>query len=229
MSALIEYKLKSDFPLPDVRETYSFAKHIRKILMGHSQRVSGNATPFFTGKNPDGSLTRNHGHIYISPRDMDGDGRIDTVHMSWCGEVLPGDLDAIRGLESMPPNGIQYILNDTAPRNKTSSLIASITPYLRHRTTYSRYRNNGPMTDVEWLQAEVMHTLAKAGHKVLSIVPRDIAPNGVQYSEFERSRGNDRRPYIYAGFDVLLSSPASVPFCIGSMGHYGYGLFDLVS
>lgn len=228
-----KYALSSTV-LPSIRETVPFAERIRAHLMGiHKQIRNGDpalVSPLFSGKEPDGTPLQEHRHSFYLPLDEDGDGRLDHLLVSSAEPFDSSELSALDRLRSVwQPGGkpdVNFVLVSLSAEThgEKSSRWISATPFVT-----SRHYRKGRGTYEEWLTGEIKRECAY--HGLLSPVSVEWVPatmlhtsRAVRWMEFTRKRkdGSSLRGH---GCILTFEEPVSGPFAVGSLCHFGLGVF----
>jgi CRISPR-associated protein Csb2 len=219
--------------LPRVTETVPFAERIRAHLMGIHRKVQDGdpaaVSWLFSGKEPDGKPAIGHQHAFIMPLDTDGDGRLDELVVQ-VGEAFDSsELTALDRLRSVwQPGGrpdVQLVLValNAIPSAELCTKWVSATPFV---TTRHHRKGRGPFD--EWLKAEIrrecrLHDLpAPVGIDWTKRSPQQGHP--YRWMEFVRSRKGDQ-PLPGHGCILTFAEPVRGPFTIGTLCHFGLGLF----
>ncbi|MFH2098605.1 MAG: type I-U CRISPR-associated protein Csb2, partial [Pseudomonadota bacterium] len=218
---------------PSVTDAVPLAERVRSYLMGIHKRICGDdptaVSPMFSGKERDGSPAAGHGHAFYIPLDEDRDGRIDHLEI-WAGRPFePNELLALDALHSVHhpkrPEGVDLVLVNLMAdmRPLASRKWVSETPMV-----LSRHHRKGRGPYEEWIQAEIARECLFHGlpepesvHPVPGIIRKG---KSLRWMQFVRSRkGQSPKPGM--GFELTFAQPVQGPFALGSLCHYGLGLF----
>ncbi|MEN6320585.1 MAG: type I-U CRISPR-associated protein Csb2 [Syntrophaceae bacterium] len=226
-----KYALSSTV-LPRIEETVSFAERIRTKLMGIHRRIQkGDPTlvsNLFSGKDIYGSPIKGHQHVFFLPLDEDGDGRLDHLLIKSGQPFNNSELAALDSLRSIwQPDGkpdvnlVLISLLSDPPINSTRVWV-SATPFVT-----SRHYRKGRGSYVEWLEKEICHECTFHGipHPTsISWIPHSATNPPVRWLRFQRSR-KGQPPMRGYGCVLTFNEPVNGPFVIGSLSHFGLGLF----
>jgi CRISPR-associated protein Csb2 len=221
--------------LPLATETIEIASQIRIKLMGaHKRRMDGDGfrvSSLFSGKNFDGTLRDDHGHLYILPV-ANRVGRIDRVFLvSRRGSFDKDELDAIYGVRQLYNRSIPQPIRcavswqgslDDKTMFPPASVVVSTTPFIP-----ARHWRRGRDPEA-FLFEEVLRECSNHGIPEPTSIARidSDMPIGLYHSvEYRRSRKDDSPRTGYA-FRLTFAAPIAVPFAIGYYGHFGMGQFS---
>ncbi len=226
------YALSSKI-LPLVEETLPLAERARSYLMGIHKKLNGDlpsaVSPRFSGKDALGNPLQGHRHAFFQPFDADGDGRIDhlLVHgIEAFDEVEIRALDKFRTL--WQPKGrpeIRFVLVSLMEHASSASsrYWESATPFVT-----SRHYRKGRGTPREWIEKELLRECDAHGlPHPLRITPLSevISQRGrIGWWAFRRNRKN-HPPLPGYGFNLEFAEPLEGLFSLGSLCHFGLGLF----
>ncbi|MBO4793669.1 MAG: type I-U CRISPR-associated protein Cas5/Cas6, partial [Deltaproteobacteria bacterium] len=196
------------------------------------RQISGSpegVSPLFSGKSPDGAPLKNHQHAFYWPCDLNGDGKIDHIKVIAPRAHTEGEQKALESLRKIWADGrdlARLILLHALPlsnREETCEAV-SATPVV-----FGRHYKPRLGSFESWLIQEVKRSCVEVGLPEPSSV--EISPElpchggaPIRWAEFARQRkgGHAARGY---GFRLVFPTPVKVPFAIGSMAHFGLGLF----
>lgn len=218
--------------LPRVTETVPVAERIRAHLMGIHKKVIGSpdsVSPLFSGKSPDGGPATGHEHIFIWPMDTNGDGRIDQIVVKSALPFEASELDAMDRLRSVwQPDGrpdVELVLVSLAKSLKgtSSKHWVSATPFVTNR-----HHRKGRGSYQEWLEEEIrrecaIHCLPEP-ERIEFIDHCRTAGHALRWMEFVRSRKGSA-PIQGHGCRMTFADDIEGPFALGSLCHFGLGLF----
>jgi CRISPR-associated protein Csb2 len=228
----LKYAVQSNVR-PLIEETVSVAEKVRNHLMGiYRVKCGGDplaASQNFSGKDKDGHTLSGHGHAFYLPVDEDGDGRIDHVIVESRSVFSEKEISALDSLRSVwQSNGredLRFILTSLGSevRPCESRSWVSATPFvtIRHyKKSWGNYE--------DWLKHEVMlecqYNDLPAPKDIYSISHTLYTNPAKRWAAFMRSR-TGRQPLPGYGFILEFDQAVAGPFTLGSLGHYGLGLF----
>ena len=228
----VTYAIRST-PLPSVPHTLPLAERVRIGLMSRHKRCcdgdESRVSPLFSGKDALSRPLRGHQHAFYWPCDTDGDGRLDHVRVLLPGGLTREERQALEGLRHVWTQGAELaelVFLHCLPHASFASArtVVSATPVV-----LARHYKPRQGTFREWLEAEIRRSCAEQGlPEPLSVEPLPCLPvrNGAPllWNSFIRQRKGQppRRGY---GFRLHFAAPVPVPFAIGSLAHFGLGLF----
>lgn len=229
---MARYQLTSKV-LPLLTEALPIAERARGMLMGIDKKLKdGDATrvsPVFSGKSHDGAPMQGHKHVFVLPRDEDGDGRIDHLILYASEGFGSDEVAAIDSFHSMwQPGGRPDIrltllsLRDE-PEDRGSRRFVSHTPFVTKR----HYRK-GRGTFMEWMKKEIerecsFHGLPKP-EKIEWLTSTTGPGHKFRWLEFTRSRKGEM-PLRGYGCELTFGQPVTGPVVLGSYCHFGLGQF----
>lgn len=228
----VTYAIRST-PQLSVTRTLPLAERVRVGLMSQHKRCCGGdesrISPLFSGKDEQGRPLRGHQHAFYWPCDTDGDGRIDHVRV-----LLP------RGLTDEERTALEKLRHIWTQGAKVAELVflhcLPLTSFAVARTVVSatpvilaRHYKPNRGTFREWLETEVLRSCREQGlPEPVSIGAFPGLPlrNGTSLSwdSFIRQRKGQAPRHGY-GFRLHFETPVPVPFALGSLAHFGLGLF----
>jgi CRISPR-associated protein Csb2 len=218
--------------LPLATAAVEVAEQIRVRLMGIHNRLMGGdesrVSSLFSGKSPDGTPLRDHGHLFILPL-MNGENRIDRV-LLYCRlrPLESPELRAILGLRELyspeDPRGLRCVASwqgkyEDGKVWRKARTVVSATPFVtvRHRKK--------KQTEDEFLEAEVRREFRNHQMNEPHSVRRIDKPAGMfQSIEFRRNRKDEPSRRGYA-FELTFAEEVAAPFTLGYGCHYGLGQF----
>ena len=218
---------------PRIEETFPFAKRVREHLMGIHKVLNGNdpnrVSARFSGKCADGSPSMGHTHAFYVPLDEDRDGRLDHLLVYSREPFDETELVALDRLRSMWQShgrpDVRFVLTSLTdcPPQVASRTWVSATPFI----TVRHYRK-GRGTFDEWLRSEIVRECQLHGlphPAAIEWIPTTVGGNReVRWFEFKRHY-KDESPLSGHGCTLVFDAPVAGPFTIGSLCHYGLGLF----
>ncbi len=216
--------------LPLIIESVKIAERSRVKLMGISKRVEGSGdrvSQTFSGKNHDGTPLPGHKHAYILPLDEDRDGRIDHLLIFSREGFTPNDLIVLNRFTSLWQSkgrpDVHVVLVDlgtTLSTCATTWVSASPMIIMRHWR-----KGRGPFNS--WLTREVEKECERHGLPTPQIVDQtehSLGAHPYHWVEFTRSR-KGHVPQKGYGFELQFAEEIRGPFSLGSLAHFGLGLF----
>lgn len=228
----VTYAIRST-PLPSVAQTLPLAERVRIGLMSRHKRCCGGdesrISPLFSGKDTLGRPLRGHRHAFYWPCDTDGDGRLDHVRVLLPGSLTQEERQALEGLRHIWTQGAELaelVFLHCLPQASfaVARTVVSVTPVV-----LARHYKPRQGTFREWLEAEIRRSCAEQGlPEPLSVEPlpclpvRDGAP--LPWNSFIKQRQGQPPRHGY-GFRLQFATPVPVPFALGSLAHFGLGLF----
>jgi len=222
--------------LPQVTDTVVVAERSRRVLMGIHRKVSGGdptaVSMQLAGKTEAGGPGRDHEHAFFLPIDEDGDGRIDHLLLRAPRGFDGSELEAVdrfrRLWQADGRPDINLVLVSLAPELPlVATRWVSATPLV-----IGRHHRKGRGTYLEWLEGEIrrecaFHNLA-APSAVEWITETQTDAHGFRWLEFVRCRKGGS-PLQGHGCRLTFDEPVRGPFALGSLSHFGLGLFVPVS
>jgi CRISPR-associated protein Csb2 len=248
--------------LPQVTDTLPLAEDARKELLRQCARVLRQqgleaawptvceGCPGLTGKEPDGTRLRGHGHAYYLPADEDGDGRIDHLAIVAAHGFTADEVRALDRFRQIPHGdgeplrllliGLGTERDLASPLFGPSANWLSATPYLACRYPKRRGTKRDRPEHYATSQVFAAHVLREELDRlrqtrpelpaVLAVEPVDCLRGPgqlrpIQFARFRRKHGDDggRRPN--GAFRIVFAGPATGPLCLGHAAHFGLGLF----
>lgn len=219
-------------PLPSVTHTLPLAERVRIGLMRrHKSRCGGDESrisPLFSGKDTLGRPLRGHRHAFYWPCDTNGDGRLDHVRVLLPGGLTQEERHALEDLRHVWIQGAlaELVFLHCLPRASlaVARMAVSATPVV-----LARHYKPRQGTFRAWLEAEIRRSCAEQSlpepisvEAVPCLSVRDGAP--LLWRSFIRQR-KEQPPRHGYGFRLHFAAPVPVPFAIGSLAHFGLGLF----
>ena len=229
----VRYALSSRV-LPPVQETVSLAERLRKKLMGIHKNVQ-NSNPemvssLFSGKDQNGNPLKDHTHAMYLPLDEDRDGRLDHVMILVKKPFGPDELTALDRLRSIrQPDGrpdVKMVLTSMSDKieKKAATQWISVTPFVT-----ARHYRKGRGSYEDWIKGELVRECFFHGMpEPVEITMREgvnCMGRTIRWMDYLRGRGGER-PLRGHGFAIRFEKPVAGPFALGSLCHYGLGLFD---
>lgn len=228
----VTYAIRST-PLPSVTHALPLAERIRIGLMSRHKRCcdgdESRVSPLFSGKDALGRPLRGHKHAFYWPCDTDGDGRLDHVRILLPRGLTAEERTALESLRHVWTQGAELaelVFLHCLPHASftTARTVVSVTPVV-----LARHYKPRQGTFRKWLEAEIRRSCTEQGlPEPLSVEPlpclpvRDGAP--LPWNSFIRQRKGQPPRHGY-GFRLHFAEPVPVPFAIGSLAHFGLGLF----
>ncbi|MFA5312031.1 MAG: type I-U CRISPR-associated protein Csb2 [Methanomassiliicoccales archaeon] len=226
----VEYKMECDM-LPPVTKTLDIANQVHVRLMGINKKQKGSdqISHHFSGKNIDGSPLKGHRHVFIMPRDEDGDGRLDHL-MVVCKERLDNSelviLDRLVSLwqdDGLPDIRLIPIRWSGMEGFQMSKKYLSVTPFVP-----PRYYRKGRGDFSRWLEEELRRECREQGIpepvKITPIPSLSVNDREIPWSRFRRSRKGEE-PRYGIGFRIEFDGPVAGPVALGYGSHFGLGQF----
>ncbi len=215
---VVHFSLESK-NLPEVTGTLSVAETVRRKLMGISRKLyNGDLTKvslMFSGKNRDGSPSTNHQHAFFLPFSTNKKNTINELIVTTTIEFTEHDIEALRRLTSLPPDITISLKNLSTTPILNSKVWVSATPFVsmrHHRKSRGDWK--------EWMKNELLKEIL---HRELQ-PPLMIEMINRKKSKFATTRKNmDSRNLAF--FKLTYSQNVSGPFSLGSLAHFGIGLF----
>jgi CRISPR-associated protein Csb2 len=220
--------------LPAIEETIEIADQVRRRLLGIDKKMYGEDAPrhmVLSGKDETGDRVLGHGHLFVIPRDTDGDGRIDEILLS---ATRGFDRRARRVLQALnqlhlrgrPPLQATVVgTGQLEALTTTATVVESRTPFVPPR---HHKRSRGSFD--EWLKDELRRELRHHGlPEPLTITRVERCPTRLRgdrrWLGFRRNRKKDR-PRRGFGFRLTFAEEVRAPFTVGYGCHFGLGLFE---
>ena len=228
----VTYAIRS-IPQLSVTHVLPLAERVRIGLMSQHRRCCGGderrVSPLFSGKDERGCPLRGHPHAFYWPCDTDGDGRIDHVRV-----LLPRGLNneeraALERLHHVWTQGTElaelFFLHCLPHKSFAEArTVVSATPVV-----FARHYKSSKGTFSEWLKTEVRRSCSEQGLPqpvTIEAFPSLLLRDGtsMSWNSFIRQRKGQhpRRGY---GFRLHFETSVHVPFALGSLAHFGLGLF----
>ena len=220
--------------LPLLTDAVAFSEIVRLKLMGTHKKIMGDdktaVSPAFSGKSPNGGPAQGHKHAYFLPIDEDGDGRIDHLIVTAADPFTTDEIKALDGLRSIwQANGrpdVQLILSVLSKETpgRSSTTWASATPFVTNRH-YRKTRGK----HLDWLASEIRRECRNHGlpepEEIDWIAQTPTKGHALRWAEFKRSRKKENTPKPGFGCILRFAEPVHGPFAIGSLAHFGLGVF----
>lgn len=230
-SLCVTYALRAT-PLPPVTHTLPLAERVRMGLMSCHKRVCGDPagiSPLFSGKDASGRPLRGHQHAFYWPCDIDGDGKIDHVRVLFQHPLTDAERRAVELLRHLWVQGAELgelvLLHALPlPQLDRATTVVSATPLV-----FGRHYKARAGSFATWCAGEVRRCCAEQGlPEPTAIVPLEgcgvRGTAGIPWRDFIRQR-KDAPPRPGHGFRLTFAAPVRVPFALGSLAHFGLGLF----
>ena len=219
--------------LPRITNTLPVAEQVRVRLMGIHRRIQeGDPTrvsPLFSGKAPDSSPLQGHRHCSFWPLDEDGDGRIDHIIVRSPEPFDDSELLALDRLRKLwqtsgrPDADLVLTALHTQDPISASKKWGSVTPFVT-----TRHHRRGRGAYIDWIETELRRECSFHGMPepvAIEHIPSTVhTGHGLRWMEFIRSRRGNR-PLQGHGLLLTFDQPVSGPFALGSLSHFGLGLF----
>lgn len=228
----VTYALRSK-PLPSITHALPLAERLRAGLMSRHKQICGSdparVSPMFSGKDEHDNPLKGHRHAFFWPRDIDGDGKIDHVHIWLPRPVTQEERMALEGLRHVWASGAELaelVFLHCVPQQAlpATHTVVSATPVV-----FGRHYKPRKGSHTDWLNEEICRACREQGLpepdsiKAFPFLPiRDGAH--LSWNSFSRQR-KDRPSTQGYGFRLHFDSPVHVPFALGSLAHFGMGLF----
>lgn len=205
--------------LPDVSDTLHIAEKIRRKLMGISRKLhNGDPTlvsRMFSGKNHDGSPARNHQHAYFLPFSSNSDRKVNELVITSRSRFTEHDTEAMKRLTELPADiAISLKSLSVEPINEAKVWV-SATPFVsarHHRKSRGSWK--------EWMKGELLREIQ---HRELHPPAMIEFIRGSNYSFKTTRKGVNSQNQAFFRLTYEESMPG--PFSLGSLAHFGIGLF----
>lgn len=218
--------------LPSITRAIRYGSLLRSALL-HVAPDDSAAVARFAGRSPDGRPRQDgHRHPHFVPLDTDGDRRIDAL-LVWTPEGLePDQLAALSklsflrqrsaGEEVAPPLRVALV-GVGKPEHLVPDL-SGPSPRWQSVTPFAPYRHQKPrQSDDAFFRAELQRELLTRGFDT-EVLRVEAIPHR-SWLDFQRRRGNG--PELRAtGLRFELSTSLPGPMLLGSLCHFGLGLFE---
>lgn len=228
----VTYAIRST-PQLSVTHTLPLAERVRMGLMSQHKRCCGGeescVSSLFSGKDATGQPLRGHQHAFYWPCDTNGDGRIDHVRVLLPRGLTDEERAALERLHHVWTQGAELaelVFLHCLPHKSFAEArtVVSATPVILARHYKS---NKGPFS--EWLKTEVRRCCSDQGLPepvTIEAFPSLLLGNGtsLSWTSFIRQRKGQPPRHGY-GFRLHFETSVPVPFAIGSLAHFGLGLF----
>jgi len=205
--------------LPDISNTLLVAEKARRKLMGISRNLhSGDPTlvsRMFSGKNHDGSPAKNHQHAYFLPFSSNNDRKLNELVISSRIRFTQHDVEVVKRLTGLPPDITTSLKCLSAEPLIEARVWDSATPFVS-----SRHHRKSRGSWQEWMKEELL---------------REIQYREIQPPEMIELLENSDKSFITARKGVHSQNQAFFrltykermpgPFSLGSLAHFGIGLF----
>lgn len=220
-------------PLPPITEAVTYAERIRAGLMSRHRRICGGdearVSSLFSGKSTDGKPLKGHPHAFYWPCDLDDDGKIDHIRV-----FLPRFVksDERRALETLRKLWLgredlgELVFLSAVPVSQFSMAteFISATPVV-----FSRHYKTNKGSFAEWIEGEVRRSCVELGlPEPVSVIPERALCVGdgrsLEWASFRRGRKGSPTLQGY-GFRLLFEKPICASFALGSLAHFGLGVF----
>lgn len=227
----VTYAIRST-PQLSVTQTLPLAERVRIGLMSQYKRCCGGdsrISNLFSGKDELGEPLRGHQHAFYWPCDTNGDGRIDHVRVLLPHGLTDKEMTALERLRHVWTQGAEmaelFFLHCLPFKSFASTqIVVSSTPVI-----FARHYKPSKGSFWEWLQMEVRRSCKQ--HKLPEPVYIEALPKlslhdgtSLSWNNFIRDRKGKPPRYGY-GFRLHFGEPVPVPFALGSLAHFGLGLF----
>lgn len=224
--------------LPVVTDTIAFAEKVRRKLMGIHKNIKGGdptlVSPIFSGKDAKGNPLEGHGHAFFLPTDENRDGRIDHIIIISSEPFDRSELQALDRLRSIwqekgrPAVELVLVSLDVEAPGTKGMHWESLTPFVT-----TRHYRKGRGTFQEWLCNEVRRECSYHGlpspSQVRWIERRSLEGNRhLRWPDYKRTR-KGRIPLPGYGCILSFDRPVEGPFALGSLCHFGLGMFDVAA
>jgi CRISPR-associated protein Csb2 len=224
--------------LPRLHEALAVGERLRVSVMSQSKKVTGDATPVFSGHL---GAASNHQHaMYLSTADDPTNaerGLIDHLVIAARAGFDDDDIIALQRLRRLWGRGghdLELILTGLGrpadfggtqqPRPSVlaeSCIWESVTPFVP-----TRHPKVVRGVDVDTIPDQ----LRRSCEQLIGVAPIEVHPVGRRavWSRFRRRRfigGGRRGPDLAFGARLVFEQPVSGPIAIGYGAHFGLGLF----
>jgi CRISPR-associated protein Csb2 len=205
--------------LPDISNTLLVAEKARRKLMGISRKLhNGDPTlvsRMFSGKNHDGSPAKSHQHAYFLPFSSRGDKKLNELLVVSRVRLTEHDVAVMKRLTGLPPDITISLKCLSADPLMEAKVWDSATPFVS-----SRHHRNSRGSWKEWMKEELL---------------REIQYREMQLPDMIELLENSNKSFIttrkgvhsknQAFFRLTYKEGMSGPFSLGSLAHFGIGLF----
>lgn len=224
------YALNSSV-LPLITDSLLIGERFHTKILGIYKKIFGKISPTLSGICPDGSIMKGHRHIFISPLDINNDGRIDHIMIKTKNELTDNEIYCFDIIHSLwQDNGkpdiklipTEWLYNKESKQLMKSKIFESKTPFI-----FNKHFRQGRGNYLDWIKKQVIEELSYIGlPEPLEINPIERVSDAHQFLwlDFYRNRKGDT-PRMGYGFRMIFNEPISLPFNIGYASHYGLGLF----
>ncbi len=205
--------------LPDISDTLCVAEKARRKLMGISRKLHDGdpalVSRMFSGKNHDGSPAKNHQHAYFLPFSSNDDGKVNELVITAGSRFSEHDIEVLKRLTELPSD-IAISLRSLAvePLNEAKVWV-SATPFVSAR---HHRRSRGSWK--EWMKEELLRDIQH--RELLEPAMIEFLKNS-KYSFKTTRKGVNLQNQAF--FRLTYERKVPGPFSLGSLAHFGIGLF----
>lgn len=227
--------------LPRLSEAVSIGERLRMAAMSHSEAVSGDARPVFSGHSP---VATNHHHaMYLctseDPVNVERgfvDHLVITARQGFDQDDLVA-LQRLRRLWARSGHDLELILTGLGRLEDYGGTIAPQARVLAKSRVWESVTPFVPVRhpkQVRGLRVDTIGDQLRLGcEQLLGVRPIGISPFGdpVYWSSFRRRRttgGGRRGPDLAFGARLVFDRPVRGPIALGFGAHFGLGLFSAV-
>lgn len=228
----VTYAIRS-MPLLKVTQTLFLADRVRAALMSRHKQCCGNdparVSQLFSGKDADGKPLIGHRHAYYWPCDTDRDGKIDHVRIFLPRTPTQDERHALEDLRKIwveQRDLAELVFLHCLPEKElpTARIVVSATPVV-----FGRHYKSSKGSPWDWVQEETRRACRDQGlPEPMEIEPLPFLPvrNGALFSwpSFRTQRKGEGFQQAF-GLRLRFAEPVPVPFALGSLAHFGLGLF----
>ena len=213
-------------PLPAVTRTLPLAERVRIGLMSRHRHICGGdpakVSGLFSGKDRDGRPLQGHRHAFFWPLDLDGDGKLDHIRVIAPNGVDDREraaLESLRKIWDQTSDLADLTLLHALPLDslETATAARSVTPVI-----FGRHYKKRCGSWQAWLEGEIRRSCREMSLPEPQTVECD--PDAPKWREFIRNR-KDAPPQPGFGFRLTFATPVRAPFALGSLAHFGLGVF----
>ncbi len=217
--------------LPLITDSILIGERFHKKILGIYKHNFDSISPTLSGKCSDGTIMKGHRHIFISPMDIDNDGRIDHILVKSTIQLIDDEIYSLDLMRSLwQDNGkpdirlipVEWIKGNDSVQIQKSRIFESVTPFVLNK----HYRKGrGDYSD--WIKKEVIEELSYIGlpePENIEMIKNTSGEHRFIWLDFYRSRNGDS-PRMGYGFKLTFKDKINLPFNIGYASHFGLGLF----
>lgn len=224
--SVVHYSLQCD-NLTDITDTLSVAEAVRRKLMGISRNLNGGdpqkVSKAFSSKNEDGTTLQNHTHAYYLPFTLNNGGMLDELIVYTKSVFSEHDISVLKRLTSIRREGnsdmkfsIEYTGDKLPFRSKTWISATPFATARHHRKSRGEWKN--------WMVSELTREISNQDMVNPSKVVQIKKCSDRRLREFNTAR-KDEESHNLSAFSLCFEEEQHGPFAIGSLAHFGIGLF----